>query len=70
MSFKRSDIQGICKLRNDMTHANDYIVSEEDLYQYTKFIHQLLIFALVNKLLGISLDILIPLSDRFKFSNI
>lgn len=67
MALKRSDIQGISKLRNDMTHANDYIVSEEDLYQYTNFIHQLLVFALVNKLLGVSLDVLIPLSNRFKF---
>ncbi|MCE6007928.1 HEPN domain-containing protein [Acinetobacter soli] len=70
MSVKRSDIQGICKLRNDMTHANDYFVSEEDLYQYTEFIHQLLIFALVNKLLGVSLDVLTPLSNTFKFSKI
>lgn len=70
MSVKRSDIQGICKLRNDMTHANDYFVSEEDLYQYTKFIHQLLIFALANKLLGVSLDVLTPLSNTFNFSKI
>lgn len=70
MSFNRSDIQRICKLRNDMTHANDYEVNEDDLYHYIKFIHQLLIFALVKNLLGVSLDVLIPLTDRFKFFKI
>lgn len=70
MSFNRSDIQRICTLRNDMTHANDYEVNEDDLYHYIQFIQQLLIFALVKKLLGISLDVLIPLTDRFKFFKI
>lgn len=64
MKFDKSDIERICKLRNDMTHANEYEVSDEDLHSYTKFIHQLLVFALFDKSLGLSLDLLVPLSSR------
>ncbi|MEQ1173682.1 HEPN domain-containing protein [Acinetobacter lwoffii] len=65
MGVSQSDIEPICKLRNDMTHANEYEVLDENLHRYTRFIHQLLIFALFNKSLGLSLDLLIPLSGRF-----
>lgn len=64
MEFKQSDIESICKLRNDMTHANEYEVLDKDLYSYTRFIHQLLVFALFNRSLGLSLDLLAPLSSR------
>lgn len=65
MKFDKSDIERICKLRNDMTHANEYEVSDEDLYSYTRFIHQLLVFAMFHKSLGLSLDLLVPLSGNF-----
>lgn len=65
MGFNKIDIEPICKLRNDMTHANEYEVSDGDLHNYTRFIHLLLIFALFDKSLGLSLDLLVPLSSRF-----
>lgn len=68
--FDKTKIEMICKLRNDMTHANEFDVLEKDLYFYTKFIHQLLICALFNKLLKLSLDILVPLSRSFSFIKI
>lgn len=69
-SFAREDIVRICALRNDMTHANDYEISEEELYKYTQFIHQLLICALIYKLLNIPLSSLIPISNIFRFIEI
>lgn len=65
MKYGENDIQKICDLRNDMTHANEYEVSEQELYSYTNFVHQLLVFALFNKLLKVPLNILIPVKTRF-----
>ncbi|WP_245806425.1 HEPN domain-containing protein [Francisella halioticida] len=53
--FSGSDISGICKLRNDITHANDYQESDISLYKKSIFIETLLVFALYEKL-GISSD--------------
>lgn len=48
-----NDIGPICKLRNDIIHANDYNICESNLNKYTKFIECLLIAALLLKI-GIS----------------
>jgi hypothetical protein len=47
------NIGPICKLRNDIIHANDYNICESNLNKYTKFIECLLIAALLLKI-GIS----------------
>jgi len=53
--FSNSDINEICKLRNDITHANDYHESDDSLYKKSIFIETLLVFALYEKL-GIPSD--------------
>jgi hypothetical protein len=50
ISYKKDDLIKICSLRNNITHANDYIVSEEDLAMYTSFINVLLYLALLKKI--------------------
>lgn len=65
MKYGKGDINEICRLRNNMTHANEYEVSEDKLQSYTRFIHQLLVFALFNKSLGLPLDILVPIKNNF-----
>jgi hypothetical protein len=61
--FQKKDIGFICRLRNDITHANDYYVSDVDLEEKTKFIEILLIFSLCSKI-GIRHDITSKLIDR------
>jgi hypothetical protein len=52
--IEKSDIGSICKLRNDITHANDYYASEHDVEEKAKFIEVLLIISLC-KIIGIDL---------------
>jgi hypothetical protein len=47
--FTKKDIGDVCKLRNDITHANDYSISELEIERKSKFIEILLIFALLAK---------------------
>lgn len=61
--FSNSDIAGICKLRNDITHANDYHESDNTLYKKSIFIETLLVFALYEKL-GIPSDKVAPIIHR------
>ena len=61
--FKQSDFAKICKLRNDISHANDYYINEDDLKRYTKFIEILLMFALFDKI-GISMEIVAKIIHR------
>lgn len=61
--FSNSDIAGICKLRNDITHANDYHESDNSLYKKSIFIETLLVFALYEKL-GIPSDKVAPIIHR------
>lgn len=44
------NLSDICKLRNDITHANDYIIDEYKLYRYISFIEILLYQALLQKI--------------------
>lgn len=48
--YKKSDIGGLCNLRNDITHANDYYVDEKEMEKKTKFIEVLLILFLLSKI--------------------
>lgn len=50
-------IESICKLRNDITHANEYRADENQMYAYTAFVPHLLIFALLQKLGVILVDV-------------
>jgi hypothetical protein len=43
-------IEKICKLRNDITHANPYSIDESSLNKYTSFINMLLYVALLEKI--------------------
>ncbi|MEN8169739.1 MAG: HEPN domain-containing protein [Pseudomonadota bacterium] len=54
--FKKCDIGGMCKLRNDITHANEYYESEGEIEGKTKFIESLLVLALCLKL-GVDLKV-------------
>lgn len=56
LKLNDSHIESICRLRNDISHANDYYVSEDDLRDKCYFVESLLIFAMF-------LDIGISLSD-------
>lgn len=48
--IQKQDIGKICKLRNDITHANNHDISETKLVEYVKFIEVLLIYSLYEKL--------------------
>lgn len=54
-AFKKSDIGSLCKLRNDITHANDYYIDDKEIESKTKFIEILLILSLFLKI-GISTE--------------
>jgi hypothetical protein len=45
--YSTTDIAAICKLRNDITHANDYEASTTTIVAYTKFIEVLLVYSLL-----------------------
>jgi len=61
--FDKNSIGLICKLRNDMTHANDYYLDESEIYAKTKFIEVLLIISMCKKI-GISLSDLEKVINR------
>lgn len=65
ISFKKQDLQEICKLRNDITHANHFLVTEEKLYKFTLFIKVLLYLALLEKI-GIDIQIYWKIATRFE----
>ena len=44
------DVSSICKLRNDISHANEYRVEEEEIAKQTKFCEILLVLSLLLKL--------------------
>lgn len=48
--FKTNDVTAVCKLRNDITHANKYTITDTNLERYTKFIEVLLNYALMRQL--------------------
>lgn len=56
-SLTSKDIRGVCTLRNDITHANDFYIEESELIKKTVFVEVLLTFALGEKI-GINVDIM------------
>lgn len=62
--FKKDDLRKICKLRNDITHANDFVITEQELLEYTMCINSLLFLAFINILLEIPLETCIPITNR------
>lgn len=67
--FSSKDIASICKLRNDITHANNYYCSEEDIYSKLTFIETLLIFAL-GKEIGFNKNYVSDLIHRKSYSHL
>lgn len=63
--FKKDELVKITKLRNDITHANEYSIESRDLYQYTNFINALLFLALIAEL-EIPFDVCIPIAQNLK----
>ncbi|GFM73007.1 hypothetical protein PSCICL_39990 [Pseudomonas cichorii] len=47
-SLGGKDLNSICKLRNDISHANEYYISSEDLLANTTFIESMLLIALLE----------------------
>ena len=62
--FKKSDIKLICRLRNDITHANEYFVSDEELLRKSKFIEVVLVIAMFNKLLDVGFETVSKVINR------
>ncbi|MEC6907727.1 HEPN domain-containing protein [Photobacterium piscicola] len=50
IDFNNQEIEKICRLRNDITHANSYSVDESKLNRYISFINMLLYVALLEKI--------------------
>ncbi|MGI2025060.1 HEPN domain-containing protein [Shewanella glacialipiscicola] len=48
--YSKPDLNALCKLRNDITHANDYRISEDDMMSRIKFVEVLLVLALGRSL--------------------
>lgn len=55
----------ICRLRNDITHANKYHVEELRMHALTTYIHHLLIFAILDKL-NVDLNGVVNLIGRLR----
>lgn len=62
-TIKKKDIGEICKLRNDITHANNYYISSYDIVKKVKFIEILLVYALYNKL-SVNLEVVAKIINR------
>jgi hypothetical protein len=63
--FTKKDIGAICKLRNDMTHANDYYVEEGEVESKAKFIEVLLLLRLFL-MVGIPMEISSKIINRLE----
>ncbi|WOQ34293.1 HEPN domain-containing protein [Acinetobacter baumannii] len=66
LEYNKNDLKHIVDLRNNITHAKDYIIDEQQLYKYTVFIHSLLYLAIINLLLEIPLETCAPIARRLK----
>lgn len=54
-SLKQNEIKSVCKLRNDISHANDYFERHDHLLTKIAFVESLLIIALLETI-GIPVD--------------
>jgi hypothetical protein len=62
-TVEKRDIGSICKLRNDITHANDYNINTSQIEEKAKFIEVLLVYSLFEKL-GIELSVAAEILHR------
>lgn len=53
--YQKSDLAKICQLRNDISHANDYQIQDDEIEKMCKFCEVLLVIALFLKL-GVNMD--------------
>jgi hypothetical protein len=67
-SLKQDAINSICKLRNDISHANDYFEKEDDLLAKCIFIESLLMVALLETV-GIPVAVTAKLLHRLPGSH-
>lgn len=63
IALEKGDITKVCKLRNDITHANEYSICDNDLYKYTVAIDKLLYLVLLA-VIGIQPRVTLALIDR------
>lgn len=66
LCFKKRDLHEICKLRNDVTHANYFIITDKQLFKFTLFIKVLLYLALLEKV-GINIQIYWQIATRIEY---
>jgi hypothetical protein len=62
-TYQKKDIDRVCKLRNDISHANDYDVGEAEIEKMAKFCEVLLVVSLMLKL-HVEMDAAIAVIDR------
>ncbi|MBA2926529.1 hypothetical protein G9Q84_27015 [Pseudomonas sp. P7] len=63
LKLNQSNIGSICKLRNDISHANDYYISDEELWGKCVFVESLLVFAMFQSV-GVPLPDVGKVIDR------
>ncbi len=62
-SFSSKSVGEICKLRNDITHANNYYSSELEMEKKAKFIEVILVFS-IFEMVGVCPSVLCKVIDR------
>ncbi|CAG35900.1 ApeA N-terminal domain 1-containing protein [Desulfotalea psychrophila] len=62
---EKRDIGSICKLRNDITHANDYYINNNEIEEKVKFMEVLLVYSLFEKL-GVELTTTAEIAYRMQ----
>ncbi len=63
LRFGRDAIKEVCLLRNDITHANHYSLSEGKVYEYTSLVEHLLTFSILERL-GLNLNDFAKIATR------
>ena len=53
--LQKTDIDKICKIRNDISHANDFLVSDDFILECESFAHALLLISMLKKI-GIDIE--------------
>lgn len=66
LEIKKTELSKICKLRNDIIHANPYSIGRYEIYDYTNFIQSLLVCGLLIKL-GIDITNSPTLGERLRY---
>ena len=66
LNIEDPNFYDICKLRNDITHANDYVIDDIELLSYDRFIHSLLFLSLMKKL-EIPYEACLPIINKLNY---